>query len=136
MIWPVVVYGALVVALVAAMVVLSYLLGPRHAQPGRNQPYESGIPPIGSAHFRYVARYYMVGVFFILFDVEAAILFTWAVAFREVGWSGYITAALFVVTLAAGLVYVWKLGGLDWYGGRPVIRQAQDASLDAQRGDE
>ena len=117
MIWPIAVYGGIVVFLVAAVVGISYLLGERHNPPGRNEPYESGIEPTGSARLRYGARYYLVAIFFILFDVEAAIIFAWAVAFRELGWPGYIEAALFIVTLALGLVYIWKLGGLDWYPG-------------------
>ncbi len=115
LIWPVVVYGGIVLVLVAGMILGSYLLGQRHATPARNTPYESGVEPTGSARLRYSAWYYLVGLFFILFDVEAAIIYAWAVAFRELGWAGYIEAALFIVTLALGLVYVWKLGGLDWY---------------------
>lgn len=113
-IWPVLAYGAIAVLLVAAMIVLSYLLGERHSAFGRNQPYESGIQPTGSARLRYGARYYLVGIFFILFDVEAAFIFAWAVAFRELGWPGYIVAVLFLITLALGLVYIWKMGALDW----------------------
>lgn len=113
-VWPVVLYGVLVLILLAGMVILSYLLGERHRGRARNEPYESGIMPTGSARIRYGVRYYLLAVFFLLFDVEAAVLFAWAVAFREVGWIGYIEAVLFIVTLAAGLVYVWKLGGLDY----------------------
>ena len=114
-IWPVLAYGVMVAALVTAIIVVSHFLGERHNPPERNEPYESGIRPTGSARLRYGARYYLVGVFFILFDVEAAILFAWAVAFRELGWAGFIGAGLFIVTLAVGLAYIWKLGGLDWY---------------------
>lgn len=113
-VWPIVLYGVLVLILLAGMVILSYLLGERHRGRARNEPYESGIMPTGSARIRYGVRYYLLAVFFLLFDVEAAVLFAWAVAFREVGWIGYIEAVLFIVTLAAGLVYVWKLGGLDY----------------------
>jgi len=113
-VWPVVLYGVLVLILLAGMVILSYLLGERHRGRARNEPYESGIMPTGSARIRYGVRYYLLAVFFLLFDVEAAVLFAWAVAFREVDWIGYIEAVLFIVTLAAGLVYVWKLGGLDY----------------------
>lgn len=123
-IWPVVVYGALVVLLVGAMVAASYMLGQRHRATGRNIPYESGMEPTGSARVRYGARYYLVGLFFILFDIEAAFLFAWAVAFYELGWQGYIAASLFILTLVAGLVYVWGLGGLDWYPG--VRRRVED----------
>jgi len=113
-VWPVVLYGGLVLLLVVAMIVVSYLLGERHRAPARNEPYESGIIPTGSARLRYGARYYLVAIFFVLFDIEAAVIFAWAIAFREVGWAGYVEMVLFIVTLAAGLVYVWRLGGLDW----------------------
>jgi NADH-quinone oxidoreductase subunit A len=120
-VWPTVLYGVLVLFLLAGMVILSYLLGERHHSRARNEPYESGITPTESARIRYGVRYYLVAVFFLLFDIEAAVLFAWAVAFREVDWIGYVEAVLFIVTLAAGLVYVWKLGGLDYspkYGRR------------------
>ena len=124
MIWPVIIYGGLVVLLVGFIVAASYLIGPRHNTPGRNIPYESGIDPTGSARVRYGVRYYLVAIFFLLFDIEAAIIFAWAIALYELGWQGYIVAVLFVITLLLGLIYVWKLGGLDW--SRP-LRQAQDA---------
>jgi len=114
-IWPIIVYGGMAVFLVAAMVILSHLLGERHRAVARNEPYESGIPPTGSARLRYGAKYYLVGIFFMLFDVEVAILLAWAVAFYELGWAGYAAASLFIATLALGLVYIWKLGALDWY---------------------
>lgn len=120
-VWPVIVYGGLVLLLVGGMLVLSYLLGERHRARARNEPYESGILPTGSARLRYGVRYYLVAIFFLVFDIEAAIVFAWAVALREIGWAGYIELVLFIVTLAAGLVYIWKLGGLDWspdYGRR------------------
>jgi NADH-quinone oxidoreductase subunit A len=113
-IWPFLLYATLVLVLVGGMILGSYLLGERHQQPNRNIPYQSGVQPTGSARLRFVIHYYPVGVFFILFDIEAVILFAWAVAFRELGWSGYISASLFVLTLALGLAYIWKEGGLDW----------------------
>jgi NADH-quinone oxidoreductase subunit A len=113
-IWPFMLYAALVLLLVGGMILGSYLLGERHQQPSRNIPYESGVQPTGTARLRFVIHYYPVGVFFILFDIEAVILFAWAIAFRELGWSGYISATLFVVTLALGLAYIWKERGLDW----------------------
>lgn len=81
---------------------------------GREIPYESGITPTGSARLRYGLHFYTVGIFFILFDVEAIFLYAWAVAFRELSWAGYIEAALFILVLFLGLVYIWRLGGLDW----------------------
>jgi len=116
-VWPVIVYGGLVLLIVGGMLVLSYLLGERHYSRARNEPYESGIMPTRSARLRYGVRYYLVAIFFLVFDIEAAIVFAWAVALREVGWAGYVEMVLFIITLAAGLVYLWKLGGLDWSPG-------------------
>jgi NADH-quinone oxidoreductase subunit A len=114
LIWPAIVYGAIVIVLVTAILVMSHLLGERHSAPLRNDPYESGIRPTGSARLRFGATYYLVAVFFLIFDIEVALIIAWAMSFREVGWVGYIGAALFILTLAVGLVYIWKMRGLDW----------------------
>lgn len=114
LIWPVAVYGLLVVLLVTAIVVISYLAGQRHKSRNRDVPYESGIEPTGSAQVTYGSSYYLIAVFFLVFDVEAAIILGWVIAFRELGWQGYAVAMLFIVTLVLGLVYVWKLGALGW----------------------
>jgi len=120
--WPFLLYAGLVLVGVAAVILVSHLLGQRHEAPGRNIPYESGITPTGSARLRYGAHFYPVGIFFILFDVEALFLFAWAVAFWELGWAGYLEAALFIVVLFLGLVYIWKEGGLDWSPSRRRTR--------------
>jgi NADH-quinone oxidoreductase subunit A len=113
-IWPFFLYGALVVAVVGGILLLSHFLGERHRAPGRDIPYESGITPTGSARLRYGIHFYTVAIFFILFDVEAIFLFAWAVAMRELGWLGYVEIVLFIAVLFLGLVYIWRLGGLDW----------------------
>ena len=112
--WPLLAYGGLVLGLAAALLVVSRLLGQQHSARSRDLPYESGMNPTGSARLRYGVHFYAVGIFFILFDVEVVFLYAWAVAFRELGWPGYVEAVLFVVTLFLGLIYVWKWGGLDW----------------------
>ena len=83
--WPFFLYNGLVFVAVAGVIVVSYLLGQRHCAPGRDLPYESGITPTGSARLRYGTHFYTVGIFFILFDVEAVFLYAWAVAFRKLG---------------------------------------------------
>ncbi|MDY0058764.1 MAG: NADH-quinone oxidoreductase subunit A [Myxococcota bacterium] len=108
------VYLGLVILGMVATVVLSWLLGERHRASWRDVPYESGVLPAGDARLRFGAHFYLVGVFFLLFDVEAAILFAWAVAFWDLGWTGFWGATSFVITLALGLVYVWREGGLSW----------------------
>ena len=112
--WPLLVYFLFVIVLVAVVLVVSYLLGQRHSEPATDQPYEGGIVSQGSAHVRFYMRYYMVAMFFVVFDLEAVFLYAWAGAARELGWAGYWGAVLFVATLAAALVYVWRAGALDW----------------------
>lgn len=114
MLWPLVVYFGLVVALVAAILVGSYLLGQRHTQPATGAPYEAGIVSEGSARVRLSARYYLIAMFFVIFDLEAAFIFAWAVAAREVGWPGYWEMVFFIGVLVAALAYLWKTGALDW----------------------
>ena len=113
-VWPFLLYGALVVTAAVGLLLLSHLLGQRHHARGRDLPFESGVDPTGSARLRYGMHFYTVGIFFILFDVEVVFLYAWAVAFRELGWPGYLEAVLFIGVLFLGLVYVWRLGGLDW----------------------
>ncbi len=112
--WPMVAYFAVVVVLATAVLLVSYLLGERHSEPATGEPYEGGIVSEGSARVRFFVRYYLVAAFFVVFDMEAAFLFAWAVAARELGWTGYCEVLLFVGVLVAALVYLWKIGALDW----------------------
>jgi NADH-quinone oxidoreductase subunit A len=122
--WPLAVYAAAVLLLVAGMIGLSYLLGERHRDPATGDPYESGILSTGSAEVRLSVSFYLVAMFFVIFDVEAVYLFAWAVAGRELGWPGYAEVLVFVGLLAAALMYLWRLGALDWVSG--VTRPARD----------
>ena len=90
------------------------MLGQRHSEPATGEPYEGGIVSTGSARVRFSIRYALVAMFFVVFDLEAVFLFAWAGAARELGWPGYWAAVLFVATLAAALIYVWRAGALDW----------------------
>ena len=114
MMWPLLVYFVFVVILVAAVIAVSYLLGQRHSEPATGEPYEGGIVSEGSARVRFSLRYSLVAMFFVVFDLEAVFLFAWAGAARELGWPGYWAILLFVGTLAAALVYIWRIGALDW----------------------
>ena len=113
MLWPLIVYSALAV-LVTATMLASCVLGERHRDPGVGTPYESGIVSEGSARVRLSARFYLVAVFFVVFDLEAVFLFAWAVAAREVGWAGYWEVVIFIAVLMAALMYLWGVGALDW----------------------
>ena len=112
--WPLAVYFAAIVAIVAAMIGLSYVLGQRHRERATAEPYESGVAATGTARVRFDIKFYLVAVFFLIFDLEAAFLYAWAVAVRETGWAGYAEVMVFVGVLAAALAYLWRLGMLDW----------------------
>jgi len=112
--WPLLLFGALVVVTVAAMLLLSTFLGERHEGRETGEPYESGMPTTGTARTPYSAQFYLVAVFFLIFDLEAVFLFAWAVAAAELGWRGYAEVLVFIGVLLAALVYLWKEGALDW----------------------
>jgi len=117
--WPLAVYFAAVVALIVLMVGLSHILGQRHFDRATGEPYESGMVPTGSAWMQFDVKYYLVAMFFVIFDLEALFIFAWAVSLREVGWAGFTEALIFIVILVAGLAYVWSMGALDWGPSRP-----------------
>lgn len=112
--WPLVVYFFLVVGLLVFMVVFSYLLGQRHRERATDIPYESGVASTGTARIRFDIKFYLVAMFFVIFDVEAVFIFAWAIALRETGWTGYVEMLIFIAVLLAALVYLWRLGALDW----------------------
>lgn len=112
--WPIVVYFVAVLALVASMLVLSYLLGQRHTGRATGEPYESGIVSTGSARLRFSVKFYLVAMLFVIFDLEVAFVIAWAIAFRELGWAGYLGVLFFIGVLVSALIYEWRLGALDW----------------------
>jgi NADH-quinone oxidoreductase subunit A len=112
--WALGIYFVIVLAIVAFMLAASYLLGQQHHDRATGTPYESGIVSTGSAHVRLSAKFYWVAMFFVIFDLEAAFLFAWAIAGRELGWQGYWEVLIFTGVLLAALLYLWRLGALDW----------------------
>ncbi len=120
--WPLGVYLVGVVSLVVFMLGLSYVLGQRHRERATSEPYESGVASTGTARLRFDIKFYLIAMFFVIFDVEAAFIFAWAIAFREAGWAGYAGILVFIGVLFALLVYLWRLGGLDW--GRPAASRS------------
>jgi NADH-quinone oxidoreductase subunit A len=113
-VWPMALYAACVVALVAGMLLVSHLLGQRHRGRATGEPYESGIVSAGSARLRFSAKFYLIAMFFVIFDLEVAFLVAWAVAARDLGWAGFVEAAIFIAVLGVALIYLWRLGALDW----------------------
>jgi NADH-quinone oxidoreductase subunit A len=124
--WPLGLYFFAVLLLAAAILGLSYILGERHTGRANSQPYESGIRPTGTARLRFSVKYYLVAMFFVIFDLEAVFIFAWAAAFRESGWTGYFVMALFIFTLLAGLAYLWRNGALDWSAHKKSAPREQD----------
>jgi len=100
------------------MLGLSYMLGQRHHEHSTDSPYESGIVSEGSARVRLSAKFYLVAMFFVIFDLEAVFIFAWAVAVRETGWTGYAVASGFILILLVSLGYLWRVGALEWGSGR------------------
>jgi NADH-quinone oxidoreductase subunit A len=108
-------YIALVIGLCAVMLGLSHVLGERTPYTKATlDPYESGIVHVGLARYRFGAKFYLMAMFFVIFDLEAVFVYAWAVSAREAGWAGYVEILVFLGILIAGLAYLWKLGALDW----------------------
>ena len=105
---------AVVIALTIALLFLSRWLGSRQPNQEKQRVYESGIIPTGEARLRYPVPFFMVAIFFLLFDVEGAYIFSWAVAARPLGWTGWFQIQFFIAVLLAGLAYIWVKGGLAW----------------------
>jgi len=113
-IWPLLVYFVMVLALVATMLILSWLLGQRRREQATNEPYESGIVAVGDSQVRISVEFYLIAIFFVIFDLETVFIFAWAIAFFELSWYGYFAVLLFIIILAIALIYEWRSGALDW----------------------
>jgi len=116
---PLIVYAFLVLVLMAIFLFLSSWLGEKRIHPEKLRPFESGIIPTGSAQLRYPVPFYLMATFFLIFDVEAAYIFSWAIAFDRLGWSGWLQISFFIAVLLITLFYIWKKGGMEWGPARP-----------------
>lgn len=107
-------YGLMIGGLILLLLVLASWLGQRKDSPEKKRPYECGIIPTAASQLSHPVPFYLVAVFFLIFDVEAAFIFAWAVAFTDLGWTGWFQIGFFIVLLLVGLFYVWKKQGLHW----------------------
>lgn len=114
LLWPFLIYAALVIILVISMIGLSFFLGERHHEKYTDKPFESGIEPTDSARMRFSSHFYLIAMFFVIFDLDAIFVVTWAVTFRELGLAGYIGVSIFMFILVAVLVYEWGTGALNF----------------------
>ena len=112
--FPVLVQVAIAALVAIGLIVASSALGKRARSPQKDTPYECGIAPTGSARERFSVKFYLVGMIFILFDIEAVFLYPWAVVFRELKMFAFVEMLLFVALILVGYVYIWKKGALDW----------------------
>jgi NADH-quinone oxidoreductase subunit A len=94
--------------------VLGYILGPNRPDAAKNSPYECGFEAFEDARMKFDVRYYLIAILFILFDLEIAFLFPWAVAIKEIGFIGFIDMMIFLAILVAGFAYMWIKGAIDW----------------------
>lgn len=135
-------YAAGVFIVIGVMLGLPALLGERHWRKSERRreiatgvPYESGIRPTGSAQIRLPIQYYLVAMFFVIFDLEAVFLYAWAVAVKETGWLGFIEVVIFVTILLAALAYLWLIGALEWSAQyqRPTIHRLHRQQAEERR---
>ena len=117
------VFAFIILVLVAALLFVSSWLGEKKPNLEKLRPYECGVIPTGTARFPYPVAFYLIATFFLIFDVEAAYIFSWAIAFDRLGWSGWLQISFFIVILLVSLFYVWKKGGLEW---GPKARKSPD----------
>ena len=112
---PIVVMIALsVVAFSGGLFASNFLLGPKNPTPEKSAPYECGMPAVGDARERQSVKFYLVAMIFLLFDIEVAFLYPYAMAMRDLRWVGYFQILVFFLLLVAGYIYIWRKGALDW----------------------
>lgn len=112
--WPVLLFILVAVGLGIALLVIGMLAGRRRPESEKLSPYECGFEAFEDARMRFDVRYYLLAILFIIFDLEIAFLFPWAVVFKQIGLTALIEMALFLLLLVIGFAYVWKKGALEW----------------------
>ena len=118
--FPVLLQALIAMALAAGLLTVSYLLGKKVRNRIKDTPYESGITPTGDARERFSVKFYLVGMLFILFDIEAIFLYPWVVVYRDLKMFGFWEMLVFVFLILSGFFYIWKKGALDWAASEPT----------------
>lgn len=130
--WSFAIYVFGIIFVCVFMLAIPVWLGGRSRGRAKTEPFESGIVSVGGARLRLSAKFYLVAMFFVIFDIEALFLFAWAVSVRESGWAGFIEVLIFVLVLLVGLIYIWRVGALDW---SPETRRRRIRDEANQRSD-
>jgi NADH-quinone oxidoreductase subunit A len=112
--FPVLLQAVIAMAIAGGMLGASYFLGKRVRNRVKDMPYESGIVPTGDARQRFSVKFYLVGMLFIVFDIEAIFLYPWAVVYRELKMFAFVEMLIFIVLIFCGFFFIWKKGALDW----------------------
>ena len=111
---PILIFMGIGILVGGGAMAAGFLLGERHPDSAKNSPYECGFEAFGNARMQFDVRYYLVAILFILFDLEIAFLFPWAVVLEHLGGVGFAAMAVFLAILVVGFVYEWKKGALEW----------------------
>ncbi len=112
--YPLAIYTLATLALVGIMLIAAWWLGEKKPNSNKSLAYESGVLPTGSARLPLFIPFYLIAIFFIVFDVESSFIFTWAVVWDKLSLAGLIHITFFIVALLLGLVWIWLKGGLEW----------------------
>jgi NADH-quinone oxidoreductase subunit A len=112
--FPILLFIAVGLALGAVMLTVGRLVAPSKPDPAKLSPYECGFEAFEDARMKFDVRYYLVAILFILFDLEIAFLFPWAVVLPDIGLAGFVAMMIFLAILVVGFIYEWKKGALDW----------------------
>jgi len=111
---PVLVFLIISLVMGCAFFIVGYCLGPKHSNSEKSSPYECGFEAFEDARMKFDVRYYLVAILFIIFDLEIAFFFPWAVALREIGMVGFWAMMMFLAVLVVGFIYEWRKGALEW----------------------
>jgi len=130
--WPLLFYSVFVFTIAVLILVSSWLLGERHKEHYTGIPYESGMIPFGSARLRVFIRFYLVALLFVIFDLESAFIFAWAVAVRDAGWAGMVEMVIFIGVLTAALIYLVRQDALNL---GPIIQKADATAVPEETAD-
>ena len=111
---PLVIFIGVALVIGFGLLVVPFIVAYRDPDPEKLSPYECGFAPFDDARMKFDARFYLVAILFIIFDLEVAFLFPWAVVFGDIGWFGFWSVMIFLAVLTVGFIYEWKKGALEW----------------------
>ena len=111
---PLVIFIGVALVIGIGLLVVPFIVAYRNPDPEKLSPYECGFAPFDDARMKFDVRFYLVSILFIIFDLEVAFLFPWAVAFGDIGWYGFWSVMIFLAVLTIGFVYEWRKGALEW----------------------